>query len=189
MMDKRVSLLFYAAWMFAFAHSTEDMYQAATNGVRDMDVDYDDGSQDYMMPYMVLVFGMVSNLLACNGALAMLYLAAMHPPRRLWTRDRSALGFWELYVRGCWKVDALIDPELEMEAYVRTYRFTKYRFWYTYKTYGRGLQKRNTKMRKAISGPKRFAIILHYLSHGLSNYDLAVGVVCRWGINCAHYHS
>lgn len=62
---------------------------------------------------------------------------------------------------------------MEDNKYVDEFRMNKATFWQLYRTYGQRLQRQDTRLRKAWTGPKRFAIFLDWHASGSTYTKLA----------------
>ena len=59
-------------------------------------------------------------------------------------------------------------PDLEDAQYLQHFRMSEDTFWFLSQTYGKYLERQDTRLRRAIPAAKRLAIVLHWLAHALS---------------------
>jgi hypothetical protein len=100
-------------------------------------------------------------------------LAAGRMPRRFWREDRRSGGFWEHVVQGTWATIGQQYPDVEDRHYVECFRVTKAVFWELYEMYGARLERENTRLMRAVPGPKRFAMLLEWYANSSSYQHLA----------------
>ena len=64
-------------------------------------------------------------------------------------------------------------PDWEDAQYLQHFRMSKDTFWFLSQTYGKYLERQDTRLRRAIPAAKRLAIVLHWLAHAPSFSQLA----------------
>ena len=56
-------------------------------------------------------------------------------------------------------------PDLEDAQYLQHFRMSEDTFWFLSQTYGKYLERQDTRLRHAIPAAKRLGIVLHWLAH------------------------
>ncbi|EFJ38981.1 hypothetical protein VOLCADRAFT_101473, partial [Volvox carteri f. nagariensis] len=117
---------------------------------------------------------------------AALALASTERLRRFWSiRNDNSRGFWENQVLGDWVAIGARYPDREDAEYLRNFRVTKGPFLELYRSVGSAMDRQpQAAVREPIGGPKRFAVVLDWLSLG-SFYRQLAG---KYDISSSAFH-
>ena len=97
---------------------------------------------------------------------------SIHAPQRFWAAPRER-GMWEKEVCFLWRTMGRMCPDLEDAQYLQHFRMSEDTFWFLSQTYGKYLERQDTRLRCAIPAAKRLAIVLHWLARAPSFSQLA----------------